>query len=125
MKIRLALLTVSDKTDLVPLGRALAASGAELVATGKTALVLKEAGLAVTPIEKVSGSPEAFQGRMKTLSFPVCSGILYRRGDTQDERDLEALKVQPIDCVVVNFYPFEEATSRPGITPQQLIEEVD
>lgn len=125
MKIRRALLTVSDKSGLVELGRALAASGAELVATGKTALVLKEAGLTVVPIEKVSGSPEAFQGRMKTLSFPVCSGILYRRGDAQDESDLKRLGIVPIDCVVVNFYPFEAAAAREGISRRELIEEVD
>lgn len=125
MKIRRALLTVSDKTDLVPLGRALAASGAELVATGKTAVVLKEAGLKVTPIEEVSGSPEAFQGRMKTLSFPVCSGILYRRGDASDEKDLKTLSIAAIDCVVVNFYPFEAAAAREGISRRELIEEVD
>lgn len=125
LKIRRALLTVSDKDKLVELGKALAASGAELVATGKTATVLKEAGLSVTPIEKVSGSPEAFQGRMKTLSFPVCSGILYRRGDASDEKDLKDLSIQAIDCVVVNFYPFEAAAAREGISREKLIEEVD
>ncbi len=125
MRIRRALLTVSDKRGLVELGRALVQAGAELVATGKTATVLKEAGLAVVPIEEISGSPEAFQGRMKTLSFPVCSGILARRGDASDDRDLEKLKIRPIDCVVVNFYPFEAAAARPGISRAQLIEEVD
>ena len=125
LKIRRALLTVSDKTGVVELGRALADAGAELVATGKTAKILMDAGLKITPIEQVSGSPEAFQGRMKTLSFPVCSGILYRRGDSSDEADLARLKIQPIDCVVVNFYPFEAAAAKPGITRPQLIEEID
>ncbi len=78
LKVRRALFTVSDKTGIVELARALHSTGTEIVATGKTAVILSEAGLPVTPIEKVSGSPEAFQGRMKTLSFPVCSGILYR-----------------------------------------------
>ncbi|MGZ3689587.1 MAG: bifunctional phosphoribosylaminoimidazolecarboxamide formyltransferase/IMP cyclohydrolase, partial [Bdellovibrionota bacterium] len=112
LKIRRALLTVSDKTGVVELATALHHSGAELVATGKTAKVLEEAGLPITPIEKISGSPEAFQGRMKTLSFPVCSGILYRRGDSSDEADLMKLSIQPIDCVVVNFYPFELAAAK-------------
>ena len=124
-RVRRALLTVSDKRGVVELGRALLGAGAELVATGKTALVLKEAGLPITPIEQVSGSPEAFQGRMKTLSFPVCSGILYRRGDASDESDLRKLSISPIDVVVVNFYPFEEAVKRPGISEPALIEEVD
>src|SRR5690349_755320 len=112
MRIRRALLSVSEKSGLVELGRSLAATGAELIATGRTAGVLREAGLAVTPIEQVSGSPEAFQGRMKTLSFPVCSGILARRGDASDDADLKRLGISPIDCVVVNFYPFEQASQR-------------
>lgn len=124
IQIRRALLTVSDKAGLLEIGRALAASGAELVATGKTAKVLEDAGLAVVPIEKVSGSPEAFQGRMKTLSFPVCSGILYRRGDASDEKDLKNLGFLPIDCVVVNFYPFEEAVASKK-SDAELIEQVD
>ncbi|MGK5085676.1 bifunctional phosphoribosylaminoimidazolecarboxamide formyltransferase/IMP cyclohydrolase [Bdellovibrionota bacterium FG-1] len=125
LKIRRALLTVSDKAQVVALARALVASGAELVATGRTALVLKEAGLQVMPIEQLSGSPEAFQGRMKTLSSPVCSGILYRRGDASDEADLKRLNIQGIDCVVVNFYPFEKTAEQPGILAQQLVEEID
>ncbi len=125
LKIRRALLSVSDKTGVVELGRALASAGAELVATGRTAKVLLDAGLKITPIEHVSGSPEAFQGRMKTLSFPVCSGILYRRGDASDEADLKKLGIVPMDCVVVNFYPFEAAAAKEGISRKELIEEVD
>jgi phosphoribosylaminoimidazolecarboxamide formyltransferase/IMP cyclohydrolase len=129
LKIRRALLTASDKSGIAELARALHRAGAELVATGKTAQVLKDAGLPVVPIEQVSGSPEAFQGRMKTLSFPVCSGILYRRGDAKDEADLMALGFPPIDCVVVNFYPFEQAAaSHEGEREklrEKLIEEVD
>ena len=125
MKIRRALFTVSDKNGIVELAQALAATGTELVATGRTASVLKEAGLKITPIEQVSGCPEAFQGRMKTLSFPVCSGILYRRGDASDEADLAKLKIVPIDCVVVNFYPFEKTAATAGITREKLIEEID
>lgn len=125
LKIRRALLSVSDKAGIVELGRALANAGAELVATGRTAKVLMDAGLHIVPIEKVSGSPEAFQGRMKTLSFPVCSGILYRRGDGSDETDLKKLSIVPIDCVVVNFYPFEAAAAKAGISRKELIDEVD
>ena len=125
VNVRRVLLSVSDKNGIVELAQAFHAAKAELVATGKTAKVLEEAGLPVTPIEKISGSPEAFRGRMKTLSFPVCSGILYRRGDVSDETDLEKLKIQPIDCVVVNFYPFEEAVKREGATRAELIEEID
>jgi phosphoribosylaminoimidazolecarboxamide formyltransferase/IMP cyclohydrolase len=125
LKIRRALLTVSNKDGIVELAQALAESGAELVATGRTAKILEQAGLKIVPIETISGSPEAFQGRMKTLSFPVCGGILYRRGDEKDEADLERLQIQPIDCVVVNFYPFEAASAKKGITREELVEEVD
>jgi phosphoribosylaminoimidazolecarboxamide formyltransferase/IMP cyclohydrolase len=125
LKIRRALVSVSDKDGIGPLVQALHSCGAEIVATGRTAQVLKDSGIPVTPIERVSGSPEAFQGRMKTLSFPVCSGILYRRGDAQDEQDLKKLGIQPIDCVVVNFYPFEKAAAKDGISHAQLIEEID
>lgn len=129
LKFRRVLLSVSDKSGVVELARAFAQSGAELVATGRTAKVLEEAGLSIVPIEKISGSPEAFQGRMKTLSFPVCSGILYRRGDSKeaqkDQQDLQELQIKPIDAVIVNFYPFEEAVSREGISRKELIDEVD
>src|SRR5689334_21852811 len=101
-------------------------SGAELIATGRTAQVLRDAGLKVIPIEEVSGSPEAFRGRMKTLSFPVFSGILHRRNDVEDEVDLKRLQIQSIDCVVVNFYPFEKAAAAKDLQrPQSLIEEID
>ncbi len=125
LKIRRALFTVSDKAGIVELAQAMVKTGTEIVATGKTARVLEDAGLRITPIEKISGSPEAFQGRMKTLSFNVCSGILYRRGDERDAQDLSKLAIQPMDCVVVNFYPFEAAAARAGITQKELIEEVD
>lgn len=125
MKIRRALISVSDKTGIVELAQSLKRAGAEIVATGKTGTLLQEAGLIVTPIEKLTGMPEAFQGRMKTLSFEVCSGILARRGDASDEQDLKKLGIKPIDCVVVNFYPFEKAAQKEGITRKQLIEEVD
>jgi phosphoribosylaminoimidazolecarboxamide formyltransferase/IMP cyclohydrolase len=125
LRIRRALLSVSDKKGIVELAKALESNGCELIATGKTQSVLSSSGLSVTPIERVSGSPEAFQGRMKTLSFPVCSGILYRRGDPADELDLEQLNIRPIDCVVVNFYPFEEASAREGISAQELVEKID
>lgn len=111
-KIKRALLSVSDKTGLVELATALVRSGTELIATGGTAQALRAAGLPLTPIEAVSGSPEAYQGRMKTLSFPVFAGILYRRDDPSDEADRKRLGHAPIDLVVVNFYPFE---TRPEI----------
>lgn len=122
---RRTLLSVSDKAGLLELGRALAAAGSELVATGKTAQILKDGGLSVRLVEEISGSPEAFAGRMKTLTFGICSGILFRRGDADDERDVKKLGILPIDCVVVNFYPFEKTAAQPGISREALIEQID
>ncbi|MBI4924313.1 MAG: bifunctional phosphoribosylaminoimidazolecarboxamide formyltransferase/IMP cyclohydrolase [Bdellovibrio sp.] len=107
LKIRRALISVSDKTGISELAKALAISGTELIASSGTTKVLRESGLRVIPIEKITGNPEAFQGRMKTLSFQICSGILYRRGHEQDEVDLKKLNILPVDCVIVNFYPFQ------------------
>ncbi|MCC7442739.1 MAG: bifunctional phosphoribosylaminoimidazolecarboxamide formyltransferase/IMP cyclohydrolase [Bdellovibrionales bacterium] len=134
LRVRRALLSVSDKTGILELARALADSGTELVATGKTAEGLVAAGLKVIPVETLTGMPEAFQGRMKTLSFQICSGLLYRRGDALDEADLGRLKIPAIDCAVVNFYPFERtcadlaAAGRNLADPaarRELIEKVD
>jgi phosphoribosylaminoimidazolecarboxamide formyltransferase/IMP cyclohydrolase len=129
LKIRRALFTVSDKAGIVDLARALHKTGTEIVATGKTATVLQEAGIPIVPIEKITGTPEAFQGRMKTLSFQVCSGLLYRRDDAKDEADLKKLGIQPIDCAVVNFYPFEKTLADMKASgkhsKKDLIEQVD
>ncbi len=125
MTIRRALLSVSDKTGIEALAKTLHDRGVELVATGRTAERLAAAAIPYVTVESLSGSPEAFQGRMKTLAFPICSGILYRRGDARDEADLKQLGFKPIDCVVVNFYPFEAAAARAGIRERELIEEVD
>jgi phosphoribosylaminoimidazolecarboxamide formyltransferase/IMP cyclohydrolase len=119
-----ALLSVSDKTQIVEFGRALSSAGVELIATGNTAKMLEQAGLKVTSVESISGNPESFGGRMKTLSFQICSGILFRRENQQDLKDAESLGVRPIDLVVVNFYPFEKAVAD-GKSGPQLIEEID
>ena len=124
VKIKRALFSVSDKRGIAELAISLSKTGTEIVATGKTADVLTKAGIKVVPIEDISGSPEVFQGRMKTLSFNVCSGILYRRDDTNDEKDRERLRVPAIDCVVVNFYPFEKARES-GASEPELIEQID
>lgn len=103
--IQRALLSVSDKTGLVELARGLIKAGVELIATGGTRDLLTENGIPSTPVEAISKTPEAFGGRMKTLSFPLLSGILFHRSRDLDEAS--KLGIQPIDLVVVNFYPFE------------------
>jgi len=120
-----ALLSVSDKTGLVELGKGLAALGVELVASGGTATALREAGLAVVDVAELTGSPEMLGGRVKTLHPKVHGGILARRDLPEDGRDLEANDIGPIDLVVVNLYPFEATVARPDVTYEEAIEKID
>lgn len=111
-QIRRALLSVSDKTGLIALAQTLAAQNVELIASGGTAKALQDAGLKVTPVETLSGKGEAFQGRMKTISFEIASALLYRREDSQDVAQAAKLGIAPIDLVVVNLYPFHETLKK-------------
>src|ERR1043165_7400264 len=111
-KIRRALLSVSDKTGLVPLAQTLAAAGVELISTGGTAKALREAGLTVKDISEHTGFPEMLDGRVKTLHPKVHGGLLYIRGNESHEAAVRAHDIQPIDLVVVNLYPFEATVAR-------------
>jgi phosphoribosylaminoimidazolecarboxamide formyltransferase/IMP cyclohydrolase len=122
---RRALLSVSDKTGLADLGRGLVARGFELVSTGGTARALREAGLPVTDVAAVTGSPEMLDGRVKTLHPRVHGGLLADRRLDDHRRQLLGAGIAPIDLVVVNLYPFAAALERPGITVDELIEEID
>src|SRR4051812_20413283 len=120
-----ALLSVSDKSGVVDLGRGLAARGFELVSTGGTARALTEAGLAVINVSALTGFPEMMDGRVKTLHPALHGGILARR-DRPD--DLDALKTHGlglVDVVVVNLYPFVKAAANPDTPFDALIEEID
>ena len=120
-----ALLSVSDKTNLVDFARGLAARGYELVSTGGTARTLAEAGLTVTAVSSVTGFPEMMDGRVKTLHPAVHGGILARRDRPDDLRAIETQGIEPIDVVVVNLYPFARAAADPETTVDALIEEID
>ena len=120
-----ALLSVSDKTKLVELGRGLAARGYALVSTGGTARTLADAGLRVTNVSEVTGFPEMMDGRVKTLHPAVHGGILARRDRPDDLDALERHRIRPIDVVAVNLYPFARAAARPETTFEALIEEID
>ena len=122
---RRALLSVSDKTGLVDLARGLAALGFELVSTGGTAAALREAGLAVTDVAAVTGFPEMLDGRVKTLHPRVHAGILADRRLVDHQRQLAAAAIAPFELVVVNLYPFGAAADRPGISLDELVEEID
>jgi hypothetical protein len=110
--LRRALLSVTDKSGLAELGRALAARGVQLVASGGTAAHLEAAGLAVTAVEDVTHFPEMLGGRVKTLHPALHAGILADRGQAAHVADLEAHGLQPIDLLVVNFYDFATASAR-------------
>jgi phosphoribosylaminoimidazolecarboxamide formyltransferase/IMP cyclohydrolase len=120
-----ALLSVSDKTGIVDLGRGLAARGFELVSTGGTARALVDAGLAVTGVSDLTGFPEMMDGRVKTLHPKVHAAILARRHRADDLAALEAHGIRPIDVVAVNLYPFRETAGKPGVTFEQLVDEID
>src|SRR5512140_1417958 len=112
--IRRALLSVSDKTGLVPLAQALAARGVELLSTGGTHKALGAAGVPVITVESYTGSPEVMDGRVKTLHPRVHGGILMR--GERDKDDLARIGGKEIDLVVVNLYPFEKTVARAGAT---------
>ncbi len=124
VKIKRALLSVSDKTGIQGLAKFLSEHGVELISTGGTAKSIADAGLEYTPIESVTGNPEAFGGRMKTISFPVASALLFRRDHSEDEEQAKDLNIQAIDLVVCNLYPFAGAVAE-GADEADLIEKID
>jgi phosphoribosylaminoimidazolecarboxamide formyltransferase/IMP cyclohydrolase len=124
-KIQRALLSVFDKTGLVPLARTLAKAGVELISTGGTAKALREAGLAVKDLSEHTGFPEMLDGRVKTLHPRVHAGLLYIRGNAQHEAAIRRHEIVPIDLVVVNLYPFEQTVARAGVTLEEAIENID
>ncbi|WP_448578899.1 bifunctional phosphoribosylaminoimidazolecarboxamide formyltransferase/IMP cyclohydrolase [Thermaurantiacus sp.] len=122
--IRRALLSVSDKTGLVALARALAGLGVDLVSTGGTAAVLRQEGLAVTDVAALTGFPEMMDGRVKTLHPKVHGGILAQRDNPDHQASAAAHAIAPIDLVVVNLYPFERTVAE-GRDRATIIENID
>ena len=120
-----ALLSVSDKRGIVEFARELVGLGWEIVSTGGTAKALATAGVAVTPVEKVTGFPEMMDGRVKTLHPAVHGGLLARRTVPGDLMALERHGIAPIDLVAVNLYPFRETVARPGVSPSEAVEQID
>jgi len=124
LPIRRALLSVSDKTGIVPFASFLAGLGVELVSTGGTARALREAGLAVRDVAELSGFPEILDGRVKTLVPQVHGGLLARRDDPHHMSALAAHGIGPIDLLAVNLYPFE-ATVAEGKGFDECVENID
>src|SRR3954470_2164693 len=123
--VRRALLSVSDKPGLIELARALAGRGVHLLASGGTRTALTDAGLDVTEVSAHTGQPEILGGRVKTLHPKLHGGILARRDVPEDLAALEAQAIDPIDLVVVNLYPFHETISRPGVSFEEAVEDID
>ena len=125
IRIRRALISVSDKSGLVEFARELAAMGVEIISTGGTAAALAKAGIAVLPIESVTGFPEMMDGRVKTLHPKVHGGLLGVRNNPEHVAAMTAHSIVPIDLVCVNLYPFEATVAKPGIAEHDAIENID
>lgn len=123
LPVRRALLSVSDKTGLVELARALAARGVELVSTGGTAKALREAGLSVQDVSDLTRFPEMMDGRVKTLHPLVHGGLLGRSGT--DDAVMAEHGIAPIDLLVLNLYPFEKVSANPASTMDEIVENID
>jgi phosphoribosylaminoimidazolecarboxamide formyltransferase / IMP cyclohydrolase len=121
--IRRALLSVSDKTGIIELARALAARQIELLSTGGTARALADAGIAVREVADVTGFPEIMDGRVKTLHPKIHGGLLGRRGT--DDAVMAREQIRPIDLLVVNLYPFAATIAKAGVTRAEAIENID
>jgi phosphoribosylaminoimidazolecarboxamide formyltransferase/IMP cyclohydrolase len=125
MPIERAILSVSDKTGILDLARALRSKGVEILSTGGTAQHLIDGGVEVTPIAKWSGAPEILGGRVKTLTPKVFGAILHDRAKPEHLADCERLGIPPVDLVVVNLYPFEATIAKEGVTVDEAIEQID
>ena len=122
--VRRALLAVYDKQGVVDLGRALVDMGVTLVSSGGTAATLADAGLPVTPVEQVTGSPEMLGGRVKTLHPAIHGGILADRRKSEHVEQLAEQGIEPFELVVVNLYPFRETVAS-GAGFDDVIEKID
>ena len=124
-QIRRALVSVWDKTDLIPFVQGLRGLGVQIISTGGTAKLLKEQGIPVQEMAEFTGFPEILAGRVKTLHPKVHGGILARREDRRHLAQARRLGLQLIDLVVVNLYPFEATARQRGVSLDQLIEQID
>lgn len=122
---KLALISVSDKTKISDLAFSLIKNGYEIIATGNTAKLLKENNIGVTEISSLTGFPEIFDGRVKTLHPKIFGGILFRRDISSDIEQADKNDINPIDIVCVNLYPFVKTISKPDSTLEEIIENID
>jgi phosphoribosylaminoimidazolecarboxamide formyltransferase / IMP cyclohydrolase len=125
MAVKRALLSVSDKNGIVDFARGLVAAGVHIISSGGTASTLAEAGIPVTKVSDVTGSPEILGGRVKTLHPKIHGGILADRRNKDHIRELEEQGIEAIDLVVCNLYPFERTVSHPSVTEDDAVEQID
>jgi len=122
---RRALISVSDKTGVIDFAKSLCDLGFEILSTGGTSKVLKDAGIMVTGVSDITGFPECLDGRVKTLHPAIHAGILAMRDNTEHMEQLETLGISPIDIVAINLYPFKETILKPGVQLDTAIENID
>ena len=125
MAVERALISVFDKTGIVEFAKRLAALKIEILSTGGTAKLLREAGVAVREVSDFTGWPEMLGGRVKTLHPKVHGGLLFRRKHVEDQKQAAEHGIAPIDLLVVNLYPFEATAAKGGLTSEDLIENID
>jgi len=125
LAIERALISVYDKSGVAEFARELASLAIEIVSTGGTAKLLRDAGISVRDVSDLTGWPEMLGGRVKTLHPKVHGGILFQRGKAEDRKQTAEHAIRPIDLVVVNLYPFSATAAKPGVTPEELIENID
>ena len=125
MAVERALVSVFDKTGVVEFARRLVALGIDILSTGGTAKLLRESGVPSRDVSEFTGWPEMLGGRVKTLHPKVHGGLLYRRNHAEDRKQAGEHGILPIDLVVVNLYPFEATAAKPGLTAEELIENID
>jgi phosphoribosylaminoimidazolecarboxamide formyltransferase/IMP cyclohydrolase len=120
-----ALISVTDKSNIVELARELVTLDFEILSTGGTAKALLAAGLPVTEVSAYTGFPEILNGRVKTLQPKIHGGLLGRRDDPGHQEQMRSLNIEPIDLLVVNLYAFEKTVAKPGCTLEEAVENID
>lgn len=125
MKVKRALVSVSNKAGVVELAKFLHEHGVEIISTGGTMKAIKEAGVPVTYVSDVTGFPEIMDGRVKTLNPKIHGAILGVRSNPEHMAAMEKHGIKPIDLVVVNLYPFEATIAKEGVTEAEAIENID
>jgi len=125
LPVRRALLSVSDKRGIAEFAKALKVYGVEIISTGGTAKTLRDAGIDVTPVSDVTGFPEILDGRVKTLHPTIHAGLLAVLDNPEHVKQLREHKINPIDLVVVNLYPFQATVAKPNVTLEEIVENID